>query len=305
LADGDLLPGSKLLFTGYYASLVLGCMFFWKRAGLPSILTAAGGLVVASVPIVFFHSTSGYANLPYATYVVLGALSLASGLQAGGIGEVAAGSILLGLAAWTRPEGGAFAALGILSVCLASIRLLNKRALASLLLPFSVLAGLWVAFGAGYQASDEVGATLGAFLGGLPETAISAESAVALVGYASRTFTSFGTWGFFVLIVAGLGVVHIAARKAGRAPVLRGAAAAGLAWFLGAGAMLYAAGPGRPDYREFLADAFNRAMLPGALLMLWFVVAASGLAVARGPEPDSSPPLARQELGDAEGVAHC
>lgn len=292
LVDGDLLPGSKLLFSGYYASLVLGCMVFWKRAGLPSTMTAAGGLVVASVPIVFFHSTSGYANLPYATYVVLAALSLTSGLHAGRVGEVAAGSILLGLAAWTRPEGGAFAALGILCICLASIRLLNKRVLAAILLPFSILIGLWLAFGAGFQASDEVGAALRAFLGGFPEASISSEAAMALFGYASRAFTAFGTWGFLVLLVAGLGVVSLAAGTAGRHLLFRGVATAALAWLLGAGAMLYAAWPGRSDYLEFLADGFNRAMLPGALLMLWAAIGASGL-VAMGSVDGSGPRHAR------------
>jgi hypothetical protein len=281
--DGDQLPGSKLLFPGYYASLVLGCMLFWKRTGLPSTMSAAGGLVVASVPIVFFHSTSGYANLPYSAYVVLGVLCMTSGLQAGRVGEIAAGSILLGLASWTRPEGGAFAALGIVCICMASLRQLSKRVLASILLPFFALVGMWLAFGAGYQAGDEVGATLGAFLRGFPETLFSVQSATALATFAFNAFTGFDTWGFFVLLVGGLGVISLAARKAGRPSVLRGAAVAASAWLLGTGAMLYAAGPGRPDYQQFLGDAFNRAMLPGALLALWVVIAASGSALAMGP----------------------
>ena len=284
LLDGDSLPGSKLLFSGYYASLLLGCMVFWKRMGLPTPVMAAGGLAMASIPIVFFHSTTGYANLPFTTYLVLGALSLTSGLQAGRVGEIAIGSILLGLAAWTRPEGGAFAALGILCVCAANVRLLRRtRVLASILVPFTLLAGMWAAFGAGYQAADEMGETLRAFLRGFPEAAISAEAAKVLLGYASSSFAAFGTWGFIVLLVVGLGAISLATRKEGRHPVLLSAAIAALAWLLAAAAMLYAAWPSHPDFLLFLAVSFDRAMFPGALLMLWVVVAASGMAEGMGP----------------------
>jgi hypothetical protein len=259
-------------------------MVFWKRTGLPTPVTAAGGLAMASIPIVFFHSTTGYANLPFATYLVLGALGLTSGVQAGRVGEITTGSILLGLAAWTRPEGGAFGALGILCVCLANLHLLRRtRVLAGILVPFSLLAGLWAAFGAGYQANDEMGATLRAFLGGFPDAAISAESAKVLIGYASSSFAAFGTWGFMVVLVVGLGAISLATRKVGRHPVLLSSAIAALAWLLAAAAMLYAAWPSHPDYQMFLAVSFDRAMFPGALLMLWAVVAASGMAVGMGP----------------------
>ncbi len=104
LLDGDVLPGSKLIFPVYFISLVLGAYRFWRRY-VEWKFAAMGALLLASLPIVFEHGTIGYANLPFTTYLVLGLLHVLEGISGGDARGQIIGGLLLGLATWTRPEG--------------------------------------------------------------------------------------------------------------------------------------------------------------------------------------------------------
>ena len=56
---GDILPGSKLIFPAFLASVSLGAYAFWIRQGVSTLLAGLGMLLVASVPSIFLHATIG------------------------------------------------------------------------------------------------------------------------------------------------------------------------------------------------------------------------------------------------------
>jgi hypothetical protein len=60
---------------------------------------------VMALPITFDHATQGYANLPFATYVVLGTLLAVRAASSGRRRMLALSGMAFGLAIWTRPEG--------------------------------------------------------------------------------------------------------------------------------------------------------------------------------------------------------
>src|SRR3989304_4936448 len=83
LIDGDVLPGSKIVFALFYLTLVLGCYVFLLRGGMLARVAALGTLLIATTPIVLDHGTNGYANLPMAAYLVLGGLFAIHGMVDG------------------------------------------------------------------------------------------------------------------------------------------------------------------------------------------------------------------------------
>lgn len=100
----DSMPTSKLIFPAFYFSLLLRAYAFHRqRLGMAPAFMAA--LALGTLPVVFEHATMGYANLPFATYIVFGVLALYEGSKMGSRSGLHLGGILLGMAVWTRPEG--------------------------------------------------------------------------------------------------------------------------------------------------------------------------------------------------------
>jgi len=105
LLGGDVLPGSKLLFPLFYVSLITGSYQFWRHFNSPKIIAGLGAIFIASIPVVFEHSTIGYANLPFATYITLGCYLAIRGIPDKAPRMLVMSGSLFGLACWTRPEG--------------------------------------------------------------------------------------------------------------------------------------------------------------------------------------------------------
>jgi hypothetical protein len=147
LLDGDVLPGSKFIFPTFYASLALGLLAHWRHNLTPAAAAWATAFVM-TVPVVFDHATDGYANLPFAIYVVLGVLSWTQAAPSGDAGFAFLSGALWGLAVWTRPEGGLVIAVLCAALLLAH-RWTRRPAprLAAWLTPCLLLGGAWVLFG--------------------------------------------------------------------------------------------------------------------------------------------------------------
>ena len=105
ILEGDHLPASKLIFVAYYASLVIGAFAFWRRYDRGGVAPYLGALFLATTPVVFEHATDGYANLPFATCLVLGALEAVQGMRDSDTRSLFASGLLFGAGVWTRPEG--------------------------------------------------------------------------------------------------------------------------------------------------------------------------------------------------------
>jgi hypothetical protein len=288
LLDGDLLPGSKLLYPIYGLSLCLALFTFLRRQRVNWLTAALGSLLLGTVPIVFFHSVEGFANLHFTFYLTAGILWGVQGVHSGSVREQWLAGLLLGLAAWTRPEGIIYS-LGVLLVFVVAARITKQGrvSIAAMGVPVVVLAGAWFLFGLGgghmrgsnldqavSVAASEVSA--GEIdLGGL-WTILRVFGRAAFVPFrAMFPATSATAWGalfpvVLILMLPRLGRFRPAVDPR-RFTLL-------LQWLFVAGAnvaVFYVRSYSKPSFAAFIERAFPRAFLPTAVLMtvlaLWVV----------------------------------
>ena len=272
--DGDILPGSKLLDPCFSVAILAGCFRFWRLKAVSVVDGLLGAILLLSVPVLFIHTTIGYANLCFSAYLVLGTLWLLEGMDLDRLGVAALGALLLGFAAWTRPEGIAFAASIALGI-LAGAWLVRRRRLSLLagLLPFLAVAGIWLAFGQRYLGKDEVSQIAPRLLGALSDGSASLASVLAPLGVALAQLATPSHWGLLIPL-AGFLVILCLARSGLRCareglPTLL-AILAGLAFEL---AVLIVSSY---SWSNFIEDGLDRAFLPLGVLVfvaLWGAVA--------------------------------
>ena len=264
LADGDALPGSKLIDPLMLVSLLVGCFRFWKRGNVSPDMALAGALLILSVPVIFFHGTIGYANLPYTTYLVLGSLWALEGVVENRAGPLALGSLLLAGAAWTRPEGVLTALIHGGVIAAAGILVLGaKPRPVPGLLPFAVIAGTWLAFGLPQIRADSTGGLISKFFADFLAEKQGLQPVRDVIDYASKRLFLPDKWGLLVPLTCVLTLVGLprALRRGWRqvTPLLSlmvvGVALPGI--------ILSVAGY---SWTGFLDDAFDRAWLPAAII---------------------------------------
>lgn len=102
----DVLPSSKLIFGGYSLAIMIVGYFTLLGIGVRRLLSGLAVMLLFTSPIIFRHSTIGYANLPQTFYLlssVVVFLPIFSGRLA--MGNLFLSGLFLACAAWTRPEG--------------------------------------------------------------------------------------------------------------------------------------------------------------------------------------------------------
>ena len=172
LASGDVVPLSKLIFPLFWLSTLIGIYAFWRRSKVQRSMAALGLLFVATIPAIYFHGTIGYANIPLASYIVLGTLWGIEGIREANPRAQTMSGILLGLAVWTRVEGVLFSLAVVAALGGTWIISRNGRPfLRPWLLPLLGFSVIWtvffVAFGAaGSQPSQATGSAFGSILNG-------------------------------------------------------------------------------------------------------------------------------------------
>lgn len=270
VADGDVLPGSKLLDPVLLIALLAGCFRFWRRRGVDAELGLAGSVVLLSVPVIFFHGTIGYANLAYTTYLLLGCLWILEGSAEERSSALALGSILLAGAAWTRPEGALTAsALGASLVVAGALAAGKRPRLIAAILPFAVMVGVWMAFALPHIRADGSGTLISTALLELAPARQGLGPLVQVVDYAKDVLFIASRWGLLYSILPLLALVAVIRA---RPRDWRHAAPVAVLLLLGTAiplAIMTAAGYSWTDY---LDDAFDRAWLPAAVtafVCLW------------------------------------
>jgi hypothetical protein len=147
LLDGDALPGSKLLYSAFFGSLIMGCLAYWRSTGVRKEIAAFGALLLASTPILFVHSTLGLANLPMSAYLVIGILLTLAGIKQDSAGRQLVGGLMLGLAAWTRLEAAVYSFVFLSAIVIFAKTLkLGRIRLVSLYAPLLLVQLPWLLF---------------------------------------------------------------------------------------------------------------------------------------------------------------
>jgi hypothetical protein len=279
LADGDLLPGSKLLFPLFFGSILLGAAGFWRRLGMSYVWVCAGILFLGTLPEIFRHATYGYVNLPAAAYFALGTMWGVVGLAKGSRGQLAVAGLLLALGSWTRVEGILYA-LVIAGALAVSWWFLRPGAFPFwwLLVPVAVIGGTWLVFYGTYGVgSSQAGSAMAAALAGWRSGDLRLHSIRLIFGYFRRELLHTQTWGLLFPISIAFLALHVRKLFDRSFPEVFSLAMATLGCGIVTVGLFYVGSYARGDLVGWLTRGFPRAFFPAAILLaiLGFVVAAS------------------------------
>jgi hypothetical protein len=276
---GDGLPESKLIFPIYYFSLLIVQYDFLRqrlatRTG--AILAGAAALLYAASPLVFFHATLAYANLPLTFYLAGAAILLATAFsrleKRATLGLLVMSGIFLALAGWTRPEG---LVLSVLVAALAGLWILfsptcrrKSAALLSLCGPLLAYSGVWLVTSA--RVYSQPGWSGSAFRSGLERILagqINLEASHFVLRSVVLGFTSLDTWGIlgFILLVLVISFVLFFKRKRSTLFLV----AAGLVCLAAVfGLYLLLANDPASNISWWVDTGLSRMLLPG-ITLLW------------------------------------
>ena len=295
LFDGDRLPGSMLVFPMYGLSLAVGVYRFWRRQAVGELQSLLGMLLMLTNPLVLLHSSIGYANLPTTVYLVLGACWMLEGLAKARHPDIILGSLLLGLAGWTRPEAVGYG-LVLLPALLLHVRIVRKRWISvwGALLPFAILVGIWFVFGGTAVRESKLGGAVGSVVPAMQTGEFRLFELYLIPRLLAERALEPKTWGYLfpvagVLCLAGL--PRLFRRPAGFQQ-----------WAITLTTAVFAAIPVGlfyvrsftfPDhFISLLNRSFDRAFLPAAamVLVLGFTLffgreGADGISGAAAPAP--------------------
>ena len=292
LASGDLLPESKIVFPVFWASTLVGIYSFWRGRKVGRLLAGLGALFLATIPEMFFHGTIGYANIPLAAYIVLGALWGIVGIENGDKHALVLSGILLGFGAWTRVEGVLFSVSVIVALMAAwRISKQGKIRLGAWLAPFAIIAGSWMVFFRlfGAEGSQASGALSEAFRS-IPAGDLGTDALMVIARYFAGRSIELGLWGLLFPISLALILLNWKRLSPQNYPVsfalllctiLTGAATVAL-YYIGS----YIS----PDLSGWLTRSFPRAFFQSAYLVgaLAVLVASESLVPRHGVSGDAA-----------------
>jgi hypothetical protein len=198
LFGGDNYSFSKLIFSAYYAALLLSIwtlLRFQSRSWLGSL----GVLLVATIPILFEHATIGYANLPFSYYLVLGFLLFIEGLDIQGSGIGLIGALLLGLATWTRPEGTHLVLFGLVALgIVAALLKFDMKNYFQKMAPALTILLPWLIFSTLKDDQGVVGRSFASMLSGWSQGVFNLEAVYWTARYSARQVFDPRVWGLIL-----------------------------------------------------------------------------------------------------------
>lgn len=281
LAEGDILPGSKLLFPLYYLSLLLGVYAFNRRRAIRWPWAAVATLTVASVPLVFEHAVIGYANLPLTALLVLGLLMFIWDRDRITSGRALLSGVLLGLAAWMRPEAVYLVAAGMLAWAAVAVRSRRESvAWAAWWLPVILIGGSWMVFNFTYGVTGVFGDAVQTAWASLRALDLNPSGAYRVLRFLAGRYASPEVWGLAAPLTAVLALSAWRRLAPDEDPQAFSLFTAALAWAVPVLVFYYLLSF-RGDLEYWLGTGIDRLMMPGTVAaLLW------GLTVGL-PNPDS------------------
>lgn len=270
LTSGDLLPGSKLIFPLMYASMLLGIYRYTKHRGLGLPESALILVLIATTPKVFLHATLGYANLALATYLVLGALWGMEAIISGDRRTYVLSGLLLGLAAWTRPEGIVYCIV-IVPALLFTQKISGQRRphFLAWILPLIVIYGIWSVFSWQHLQSSSIGSAMGSLLPSIRSGEYRLWELYLIPRLFLNRMFDIRIWGLFFPItgmVAAVGLLSL--RRLRAEPDLLASLLLVLTMSIVPIGLFYVQSFSHPnDIFQILNRSFDRAFLPAAIMI--------------------------------------
>jgi hypothetical protein len=206
--DGDQLPGSKLLFPGFFIALLAGMRVYLRRLNLPAWLGWGAVIAVGTAPFLLQYSLIGYANIASAYYYALGLMWIGIGLSAGDGRRAVVGSLLLAFSVWTRLEGLEFWLIAVAGLALLWIRpMLSRKMILGILLPALVVGGSWVVFGRLNHATTGETAVLSGALTRLLHGELHPTAVAQIVRFTGYLVVKTRAYGLVLPVVVGLALL--------------------------------------------------------------------------------------------------
>jgi len=280
LLGGDLLPGSKLIFPLFYASLIAGCYQFWRHFKIPSSIAGLGALFVASIPVVFEHSTIGYVNLPFATYIALGCFLAIMGISDQDSKKQAISGILFGFACWTRPEGIFLVPIIVIALLIAfKISSLQPVRIIYWLLPILIIGGTWFVFLNQHSGPSHLSAGVQHLLQSTIQGQLPWEVLPKILRTLLRHAITLDTWGFVFPAAVVLVILNCRKLHPKRYPELFTLLAP---MFVTAVAMIffYVLGSFDADLDFMMSTGLDRMFLPFIVLTAAWTILLVGIPVS-------------------------
>jgi hypothetical protein len=270
LLDGDLLPGSKLIFPFYSLSLILGMYLFWREHGVSKVISLLSMLFVVTIPIIFYQSTLGYANLPFACTLTLGIIGMFRGIRGKGVGVDWLAGTMFSVASWTRAEAAGYVLIVVLmALTFNKIRRKQSNSLTKQLFSSLLVLAFWIPFARDGIESSHLGE---AITGVLPKI-----WAVQLnLNYLRLTLTTFlrraidpKNWGFFlpattILFMAGT----IRRRRSLGTDELTMILVSIVIALIPFGLFYIRSFSRWTDFEALIIRSFDRAFIPGAIMLI-------------------------------------
>ncbi len=272
LVDGDILPGSKLIYALITISMFYGCYTAWRRREVPANVALLAALLVFTAPLLFKHATLGWANFIFTTYIVLGTIYWSEGLSEQKPGFLALGSALFAFAAWTRPEGIGFSlAIGFATLIVTWIKK-RQRFAPSWILLWILIPATYLLFSATSMTTTEIGSSLGNFLTSITTGNLDLSPLLVTFKYALSNFQIVSTWGYVTWFILLLIVFVALFQRKGISEFALSIFTAALISFLYPIGIFFIAYFDKSDFFiNFLNRQFDRAMMP-ALFLLFFIL---------------------------------
>jgi len=232
---------------------------------------------VGTVPLVLDHSTTGYTNLPFSAYLILGCLMILEGAQYDSHRQQLLGGLLLASAVWTRPEGLLVVALvgSLLGVLAAPLGNGQRRA-AAVLLPPAVVGVAWSVYGAISGVGGGMAGSVGASIRSIAAGDLHIDAPYWTLRYLTRSLVDPSVWGLLLLLAVILVILSFRSMKPLRLSTGFGMVAAGAAVGVSMFVFYYLVSFSG-DLRFWLGTGVERMFLP-AVLLSW--IGLGGLAAA-------------------------
>lgn len=288
LVGAESIPLSKLIPTLYTLSLLFIIFRYWSVRGVATPLIVLGILFVATNPLIFLHSTMGFANLPFACYL-LGAILLGlDGMRRQDRRVLLSAGVLLGLATWTRAEGVGYALVILLTFLLQWLVEGRKSGLGWtpwMAVPVALFALTWMAFGWQAVGDSHLGVAIRGVLPRIREGELNLAELYLVPRLFLQRALGIENWGLFVPIVLGLATVGLVGillrrRRLPWGPLLF----AGATSAVPVGLFYVRSFTRIEDFQELLIRSFDRAFLPGYFML----VAAAVVIFSQGWTEDAS-----------------
>ena len=284
LLSGDLLPGSKLIFPLFFASLLLGTYRVLKELRVSYLVSSLGIFILATTPIVFQHATIAYTNLPFTFYICMGAFWGLRGLQQEKMTEIVFAGLLMALASWTRPEGIVLVA--SLLMLLTLVQILRRRKVVHVFyaaVPVLLIMAPWFFFTALHGTITEEFGLIRIAISGILDGVFHWHGLIAIMRFLVGQVVRYRDFGFTLAIILGsilLGlrnIKNVASDLTGEllmAGLVLGLAVIGVHY-------VFTYSPKEDYVSVMLYYAFTRNFLPTMVVLLWVGMKIISLQVDR------------------------